>query len=138
MQQGLHKEVQTFRLPMGLCNLPLISAKRAATGLPTYHVSPTIAVALAESSRDIQSHYPSNLVARPYATKQKAAFRRLQVRVIMSDNKEMKTTSSFASRLLNKELADRKKTTQSLLKLSPADAAKFAVESEHKETVSTK
>ncbi|HEY9733280.1 MAG TPA: hypothetical protein V6C89_15280 [Drouetiella sp.] len=50
---------------------------------------------------------------------------------------DQRTTSSntFASRLLNRALNDRKKTGN---KLTTADAAKFAAETEKPELVSTK
>ena len=55
-------------------------------------------------------------------------------------SEDNKTTTNFASRLLSKELTQRKKTTQSLLKISPADAAKYTAmnEAETKETVGAK
>lgn len=48
----------------------------------------------------------------------------------MSDNKAVTTErprTGFASRLLTKELEIRKKTDPELKKISPADAAKYAV-----------
>lgn len=44
-----------------------------------------------------------------------------------SDANELKRTGGFASRLLNKELTERKKTTTQLSKVTVADAAKYAV-----------
>jgi hypothetical protein len=58
----------------------------------------------------------------------------------MSDTdtiQQPRTRSSFASRLLTKELNLRKKTTQEM-KINPADAAKYANTEEVKETAAVR
>lgn len=44
-----------------------------------------------------------------------------------TDVKAQRTTSSFASRLLSKQLNERMKTSGQQQKINPADAAKYAV-----------
>lgn len=51
----------------------------------------------------------------------------------VTENLAQTGRTNFASRLLSKELNNRKKTSEQFSKLTPADAAKYAVQSDEKE-----